>query len=231
MEKSKSGSLRKGAWTYEEDKLLIACINKYGEGKWHLVPKIAGLNRCRKSCRLRWLNYLNPTINRESFEEDEIDMILRLHKLLGNRWSLIAARLPGRTANDVKNYWHTNLRKKVVLEKEKSKETMEAHEVIKPRALTFSTNSPWLNGKHNFVSNGNASKLAIASSGEDGNVPTECDITTPPNIGIEPLSTKEIGSCSLLQEDNSTFEFLEDFFTNSPPINDSYWNSNFLWDI
>ncbi|XP_050907712.1 transcription factor MYB1 [Lathyrus oleraceus] len=239
MENSKSRSLRKGAWTYEEDTLLIACINKYGEGKWHLVPKRAGLNRCRKSCRLRWLNYLNPTINRESFKEDEIDMILRLHKLLGNRWSLIAGRLPGRTSNDVKNYWHTNLHKKVVPEKEKneekekSKETVKAHEIIKPRALTFSTNSPWLNGKHNFVSDGNASKLAIASSGEDGNVPTDCDITTPPNIGNEALSTKEIGSCSLLQEDNSTFEFpnVEDFFTNSPTMNDSYWNSNFFCDL
>ncbi|XP_058754704.1 transcription factor MYB1-like [Vicia villosa] len=243
MEKSKSIGVRKGAWTYEEDKLLIACINKYGEGKWHLVPKIAGLNRCRKSCRLRWMNYLNPTINRESFEEDEIDMILRLHKLLGNRWSLIAGRLPGRTANDVKNYWHTNLRKKVVSEKEeneekeKFKETMKAHEVIKPRPLSFSTYSPWLNGKHNFVSNGSASKLAIASSSEDGNAPRECCNIgdAQPCVGNEALSTsyEDIGSGSLLQEDNSTFEFsnVEDFFANSPTISDSYWNSNFLWDL
>jgi len=35
--------VRKGAWTYEEDKLLKTCINKYGEGKWHLVPQRAGL--------------------------------------------------------------------------------------------------------------------------------------------------------------------------------------------
>ncbi|XP_024640738.2 LOW QUALITY PROTEIN: transcription factor MYB114 [Medicago truncatula] len=137
MEKTRS--LRKGAWTYEEDKLLKACIQKYGEGKWHLVSQRAGLNRCRKSCRLRWVNYLCPNIKRESFAEDEVDMILRLHKLLGNRWSLIAARLPGRTANDVKNFWHTHLRKKVVSEtkekkeKEKPKETMKAHEVIKPQ--------------------------------------------------------------------------------------------------
>lgn len=46
MEKSTRG-VRKGAWTYEEDKLLKACINKYGEGKWHLVPQRAGiLNEC-----------------------------------------------------------------------------------------------------------------------------------------------------------------------------------------
>ncbi|KAL1090391.1 hypothetical protein V6Z11_D07G085100 [Gossypium hirsutum] len=71
-----------------------------------------GLNRCRKSCRLRWLNYLKPNIKRGHFAADEVDLIIRLHNLLGNRWSLIAGRLPGRTANDVKNYWNTHLLKK-----------------------------------------------------------------------------------------------------------------------
>uniref|UniRef100_A0A3Q7IMY8 Uncharacterized protein n=1 Tax=Solanum lycopersicum TaxID=4081 RepID=A0A3Q7IMY8_SOLLC len=77
--------VRKGSWTDEEDFLLRKCIDKYGEGKWHLVPIRAGLNRCRKSCRLRWLNYLRPHIKRGDFEQDEVDLILRLHKLLGNR--------------------------------------------------------------------------------------------------------------------------------------------------
>ncbi|CAE5960443.1 unnamed protein product [Arabidopsis arenosa] len=108
MEGSSKG-LRKGAWTAEEDSLLRQCINKFGEGKWHQVPVRAGLNRCRKSCRLRWLNYLKPSIKRGKLSSDEVDLLLRLHRLLGNRWSLIAGRLPGRTANDVKNYWNTHL--------------------------------------------------------------------------------------------------------------------------
>ncbi|PQQ08939.1 Myb10 V2 [Prunus yedoensis var. nudiflora] len=102
--------VRKGAWTRQEDDLLRQCIENQGEGKWHQVPYKAGLNRCRRSCRLRWLNYLKPNIKRGDFMEDEVDLIIRLHKLLGNRWSLIAQRLPGRTANDVKNYWNTRLR-------------------------------------------------------------------------------------------------------------------------
>nr|AYJ72555.1 MYBF110 [Actinidia chinensis] len=106
--------VRKGAWTEEEDKLLKKCIEKYGEGKWHQVPLRSGLNRCRKSCRMRWLNYLRPNINRGNFTADEVDLIIRLHKLLGNRWSLIAGRLPGRTSNDVKNYWNTHLQKKLI---------------------------------------------------------------------------------------------------------------------
>ncbi|KAM3340266.1 hypothetical protein P3S68_030136 [Capsicum galapagoense] len=69
------------------------------------------MNRCRKSCRLRWLIYLRPHVKRGDFDPDEVGLILRLHKILGNRWSLIAGRLPGRTANDVKNYWNTRLLK------------------------------------------------------------------------------------------------------------------------
>ncbi|KAL4324662.1 hypothetical protein GQ457_11G004950 [Hibiscus cannabinus] len=109
-----SVSVRKGAWTEEEDILLKKCIEKYGAGEWHLVSARAGLNRCRKSCRLRWLNYLSPNIRRGVFTNDEVDLIIRLHKLLGNRWSLIAGRLAGRTANDVKNYYNTHLLKKNV---------------------------------------------------------------------------------------------------------------------
>ncbi|KAL0731176.1 hypothetical protein Bca4012_027270 [Brassica carinata] len=104
--------LRKGAWTAEEDCLLRECVDKFGEGKWYLVPARAGLNRCRKSCRLRWLNYLKPSIKRGKLSSDEVDLLSRLHKLLGNRWSLIAGRLPGRTANDIKNYWNTYMSKK-----------------------------------------------------------------------------------------------------------------------
>ncbi|XP_051126844.1 transcription factor MYB114-like [Andrographis paniculata] len=106
---------RKGAWSAEEDQLLRKCIEKYGEGKWHQVPFRAGLNRCRKSCRLRWMNYLRPNIKRGFFNTDEVDLIIRLHKLLGNRWALIAGRLPGRTANDVKNFWNTHISKRSAL--------------------------------------------------------------------------------------------------------------------
>ncbi|XBI32063.1 hypothetical protein VPH35_055562 [Triticum aestivum] len=72
----------------------------------------AGLNRCGKSCRLRWLNYLRPGIKRGNISDDEEELIVRLHRLLGNRWSLIAGRLPGRTDNEIKNYWNTTLSKR-----------------------------------------------------------------------------------------------------------------------
>uniref|UniRef100_A0A7N0TK71 MYB transcription factor n=1 Tax=Kalanchoe fedtschenkoi TaxID=63787 RepID=A0A7N0TK71_KALFE len=106
--------LKRGPWTAEEDELLTKCINQQGEGKWRTLPKRAGLVRCGKSCRLRWMNYLHPSVKRGQIAPDEEDLILRLHRLLGNRWSLIAGRIPGRTDNEIKNYWNTHLSKKLI---------------------------------------------------------------------------------------------------------------------
>ncbi|CAB4272317.1 unnamed protein product [Prunus armeniaca] len=110
---SKDESLNRGAWTGMEDKILREYIRVHGEGKWRNLPKRAGLKRCGKSCRLRWLNYLRPDIKRGNITRDEEELIIRLHKLLGNRWSLIAGRLPGRTDNEIKNYWNTTIGKKI----------------------------------------------------------------------------------------------------------------------
>ncbi|XP_004306648.1 PREDICTED: transcription factor MYB12-like [Fragaria vesca subsp. vesca] len=108
--------LHRGPWTPREDTLLTKYIEAHGEGHWRSLPKKAGLLRCGKSCRLRWMNYLRPDIKRGNITPDEDDLIIRLHSLLGNRWSLIAGRLPGRTDNEIKNYWNTHLSKRLMNE-------------------------------------------------------------------------------------------------------------------
>ncbi|TKY52090.1 Myb-related protein Myb4 [Spatholobus suberectus] len=105
--------LKKGPWTPEEDQILISHIQRYGHGNWRALPKQAGLLRCGKSCRLRWINYLRPDIKRGKFSKEEEEIILRLHAILGNRWATIATRLPGRTDNEIKNFWHTHLKKRL----------------------------------------------------------------------------------------------------------------------
>ncbi|KAF8089631.1 hypothetical protein N665_0501s0043 [Sinapis alba] len=105
--------LRKGLWSPDEDEKLLNHITNHGHGCWSSVAKLAGLQRCGKSCRLRWINYLRPDLKRGAFSPQEENLIVELHAVLGNRWSQIAARLPGRTDNEIKNLWNSSIKKKL----------------------------------------------------------------------------------------------------------------------
>lgn len=106
--------VKKGPWTAEEDKKLINFILTNGQCCWRAVPKLAGLKRCGKSCRLRWTNYLRPDLKRGLLTDAEEQLVIDLHARLGNRWSKIAGRLPGRTDNEIKNHWNTHIKKKLI---------------------------------------------------------------------------------------------------------------------
>ncbi|XP_076892386.1 uncharacterized protein LOC143544118 [Bidens hawaiensis] len=108
-------NVKKGPWSPEEDAKLKDYIQSHGTGgNWIALPQKAGLRRCGKSCRLRWLNYLRPNIKHGEFSDDEDKVICALFASIGSRWSIMAAQLPGRTDNDIKNYWNTKLKKKMM---------------------------------------------------------------------------------------------------------------------
>ncbi|XP_057773410.1 transcription repressor MYB5-like [Salvia miltiorrhiza] len=148
--------LKRGSWTAEEDELLSNYIKREGEGRWRTLPKKAGLLRCGKSCRLRWMNYLRPSVKRGHISADEEDLILRLHRLLGNRWSLIAGRIPGRTDNEIKNYWNTHLSKKLI------------SEGIDPKThKPFNPNPSIINHSHNRDGDGDGDKGILDCCNDD----------------------------------------------------------------
>ncbi|XVF30055.1 hypothetical protein REPUB_Repub16aG0024300 [Reevesia pubescens] len=118
----------------------------------------SGLLRCGKSCRLRWINYLRPDLKRGNFTEEEDELIIKLHSLLGNKWSLIAGRLPGRTDNEIKNYWNTHIKRKLI-----------------SRGIDPQTHRP-LNETANTNNTAKATATAIATS------PTELDFRKAPRV-------------------------------------------------
>nr|KYP54573.1 Transcription factor GAMYB [Cajanus cajan] len=105
------GPLKKGPWTSAEDAILIEYVKKHGQGNWNAVQKYSGLARCGKSCRLRWANHLRPDLKKGAFTAEEESRIIELHSKMGNKWARMAAELPGRTDNEIKNYWNTRIKR------------------------------------------------------------------------------------------------------------------------
>lgn len=125
-------TVKKGPWSPEEDAKLKSYIEQNGTGgNWIALPQKIGLKRCGKSCRLRWLNYLRPNIKHGGFSDEEDMIILSLYISIGSRWSIIAAQLPGRTDNDIKNYWNTRLKKKLFGKQSRNKDQRQQHQFMR----------------------------------------------------------------------------------------------------
>ncbi|XP_030528311.1 transcription factor RAX3-like [Rhodamnia argentea] len=150
-------NVKKGPWSPEEDARLKAYIEQHGTGgNWIALPQKIGLKRCGKSCRLRWLNYLRPNIKHGAFSEEEESIICGLYVTIGSRWSIIAAQLPGRTDNDIKNYWNTRLKKKLFGRQPKERSTGRITNGLKAETTKRDQKEPsMVNGAGNGIVNHN----------------------------------------------------------------------------
>ncbi|XP_020094532.1 myb-related protein Zm1-like [Ananas comosus] len=208
--------LNKGSWTQDEDARLIAYIQKHGHGNWRALPKKAGLLRCGKSCRLRWINYLRPDIKRGNFTKEEEEKLIKLHNLLGNRWSKIASFLPGRTDNEIKNIWNTHIKKKIA-----SKEA----------SILSSSSTPRSRGLQSEANRESESEHADRSLDTSSYSFDKLDARVEPSINMSDMSRSS--SSSSLATNNHTGREEEADATegNSLAIPDVLIDPELIWSI
>ncbi|XP_014512645.1 transcription factor RAX2 [Vigna radiata var. radiata] len=182
-------NVKKGPWSPEEDEKLRDFIEKHGTGgNWISLPHKAGLKRCGKSCRLRWLNYLRPNLKHGEFSEDEDRIICTLFGSIGSRWSIIASQLPGRTDNDIKNYWNTKLKKKMI-------GIMNPSALKKPHQVTLSS----MLQNSTPSSSSSSSSLSLKGNHSSNHQPhlPHVPFTSPETISYESLLSGK--SCSTFE--------------------------------
>ncbi|KAJ4875119.1 Transcription factor MYB59 [Raphanus sativus] len=200
---------RKGPWTEQEDILLVNFVHTFGDRRWDFVAKVSGLNRTGKSCRLRWVNYLHPGLKRGKMTPQEERHVLELHAKWGNRWSKIAKKLPGRTDNEIKNYWRTHMRK-------------QAQEKKRPMSPTSSSS--------NCCSSSMTTATTQDTGGSNGKMNQECD---DGNYSMDDI-WREIdqSGANIIKPVKDIYYSEQSCYLNFPPLSPT-WESSLesIWNM
>eukprot|EP00331_Platyophrya_macrostoma_P032871 CAMPEP_0176439140 /NCGR_PEP_ID=MMETSP0127-20121128/19755_1 /TAXON_ID=938130 /ORGANISM="Platyophrya macrostoma, Strain WH" /LENGTH=373 /DNA_ID=CAMNT_0017823331 /DNA_START=200 /DNA_END=1321 /DNA_ORIENTATION=- len=113
--------LKQNPWTHEEDKQLKALVEECGtEKKWKVIAeKLNSLTKEKmfrhpRQCRERWINYVNPRINRGDWTEEEDLKLMESFLSMGKKWADIAKTLGNRTENAVRNRFNGLIRKEIL---------------------------------------------------------------------------------------------------------------------
>ncbi|GAU20168.1 hypothetical protein TSUD_352320 [Trifolium subterraneum] len=204
--KKEQEHVRKGPWKIEEDEVLLNHVKKYGPRDWSSIRSKGLLQRTGKSCRLRWVNKLRPNLkNGCKFTTEEERTVIELQEQYGNKWAKIASHLPGRTDNDVKNFWSSRQKRLARLLKTSSSATSKSHKNKAKISLSVPTSEI-------------PCKFSSSSEGETSSKPQSCSL---PCIENSDQVIKMVPLLDLIKSEPPNFNtnYIEQEFT---PFDQSY---------
>ncbi|KAL8142236.1 hypothetical protein V2J09_015268 [Rumex salicifolius] len=208
--------VRKGPWKAEEDEVLLKHVKKYGPRDWSSLLSKRLLQRTGKSCRLRWVNKLRPNLkNGCKFSAEEERVVIELQAQLGNKWAKIATYLPGRTDNDVKNFWSSRQKRLARLLHNSQHQNAKSN-----------SNKTYLDPESDPPEIESCSKDPLDCTPIQMVVPLHTMIEPnnafePPPINASSSTNQVVSTCiSLIPEDQQDLPFLEPSNAHEEPIGD-----------
>ncbi|CAI8606176.1 unnamed protein product [Vicia faba] len=207
--------VKKGPWSPDEDAKLKNYLEIHGTVEnWISLPKKADLKRCGKSCRLRWLNYLRPNIKHGGFTEEEDITICSLYSQIGSRWSVIASKLHGRTDNDVKNYWNSKLKKRIMAGKINLK-SLSGNDNTTPSTTLVPQNSIIQNSQYSLPSPLPSPLPTMLENNFDASYELNNDDI---NIGLDQILEKNIVASEIGTNNNNVVNPMVSMYEDSSKI-------------
>uniref|UniRef100_A0A803MXY1 Uncharacterized protein n=1 Tax=Chenopodium quinoa TaxID=63459 RepID=A0A803MXY1_CHEQI len=95
---------RVGTWSISEDKRLKVAVTLFGHKSWHRIASFVP-GRTQAQCRERWVNVLDPSLNRGQWTEEDDMRLIKAIQEHGHCWSKVAVCVPLRTDNQCRRRW------------------------------------------------------------------------------------------------------------------------------